>query len=95
VVYSIRRLGTPQDVADAVRFLADDANSDLITGVVLDVASGAVLAQKASRSGLGSRSALLVAIVRVLLHPGRIGENSSDAMRLAEPRDEDLVVLFE
>jgi 3-oxoacyl-[acyl-carrier protein] reductase len=41
--HPIRRLGTPQDVAEAVRFLADDSSSGWITGVVLDVAGGAVI----------------------------------------------------
>jgi 3-oxoacyl-[acyl-carrier protein] reductase len=37
-------LGTPEDVAEAVLFLATDRAS-WITGVVLDVAGGAVLAR--------------------------------------------------
>ncbi len=41
--HPIARLGTPDDVADAVLFLAADTAS-WITGVVLDVAGGAVLA---------------------------------------------------
>ena len=41
--HPLGRLGTPQDVASAVAFLAS-AEADWITGVVLDVAGGAVLA---------------------------------------------------
>jgi 3-oxoacyl-[acyl-carrier protein] reductase len=41
--HPLGRLGTPQDVANAVAFLAC-AEADWITGVVLDVAGGAVLA---------------------------------------------------
>jgi 3-oxoacyl-[acyl-carrier protein] reductase len=41
--HPIRRLGTPRDVADAALFLAGP-DSGWITGVVLDVAGGAVLA---------------------------------------------------
>jgi 3-oxoacyl-[acyl-carrier protein] reductase len=41
-MHPIRRLGTPEDVAEAVLFLCTDASS-WITGVVLDVAGGAVL----------------------------------------------------
>ena len=41
-MHPIRRLGTPEDVAEAVFFLSSDASS-WITGVVLDVAGGAVL----------------------------------------------------
>ncbi|GGM57418.1 SDR family NAD(P)-dependent oxidoreductase [Dactylosporangium sucinum] len=41
--HPLRRLGTPQDVAQAALFLASDASS-WITGVVVDVAGGAVLA---------------------------------------------------
>jgi 3-oxoacyl-[acyl-carrier protein] reductase len=40
--HPIRRLGTPEDVAEAALFLASDA-SGWITGVVLDVAGGAVM----------------------------------------------------
>lgn len=41
--HPIRRLGTPEDVAEAALFLASDA-SPWITGTVLDVAGGSVLA---------------------------------------------------
>lgn len=40
--HPIRRLGTPDDVADAAAFLASD-ESAWITGTVIDVAGGAVL----------------------------------------------------
>lgn len=40
--HPLRRLGTPQDVADAVAFLASE-DAGWITGVVLDVAGGSVL----------------------------------------------------
>jgi 3-oxoacyl-[acyl-carrier protein] reductase len=40
--HPIRRLGTPEDVANAVAFLVSD-ESDWVTGVVLDVAGGAVM----------------------------------------------------
>jgi 3-oxoacyl-[acyl-carrier protein] reductase len=40
--HPIKRLGTPEDVADAALFLASDAAA-WITGVVLDVAGGAVM----------------------------------------------------
>ena len=40
--HPIRRLGLPEDVADAALFLASD-RSAWISGVVLDVAGGAVL----------------------------------------------------
>jgi 3-oxoacyl-[acyl-carrier protein] reductase len=40
--HPIRRLGTPDDVARAARFLASD-DADWITGVILDVAGGAVM----------------------------------------------------
>lgn len=42
-VHPLRRLGTPDDVASAALFLASDQSS-WITGVILDVAGGAVLA---------------------------------------------------
>ncbi len=42
-VHPIRRLGTPDDIAEAALFLAGGAAS-WITGVVLDVAGGSVLA---------------------------------------------------
>jgi 3-oxoacyl-[acyl-carrier protein] reductase len=41
--HPIHRLGTPEDVAEAALFLASDAAS-WITGVILDVAGGSVLA---------------------------------------------------
>jgi 3-oxoacyl-[acyl-carrier protein] reductase len=40
--HPIRRLGTPEDVAQAALFLASD-NADWITGIVIDVAGGSVL----------------------------------------------------
>ena len=40
--HPLRRLGEPEDVAEAALFLASD-RSDWITGVVLDVAGGSVL----------------------------------------------------
>jgi 3-oxoacyl-[acyl-carrier protein] reductase len=40
--HPLRRLGTPDDVASAARFLASD-DSGWITGIVLDVAGGAVM----------------------------------------------------
>lgn len=40
--HPLRRLGTPQDVAEAVAFLAGDGSA-WITGAVLDVTGGAVL----------------------------------------------------
>ena len=40
--HPVRRLGTPEDVAEAALFLAADA-SGWITGVILDVAGGAVM----------------------------------------------------
>ena len=42
-MHPIRRLGTPEDVARAARYLASD-EADWITGVILDVAGGSVLA---------------------------------------------------
>ena len=42
-LHPIRRLGTPQDVARAARYLASD-EAGWISGVVLDVAGGSVLA---------------------------------------------------
>jgi 3-oxoacyl-[acyl-carrier protein] reductase len=41
-LHPIRRLGTPEDVARAARFLASD-DAAWITGVILDVAGGAVM----------------------------------------------------
>ncbi len=41
--HPLRRLGSPEDVAEAAVFLASDASA-WITGVILDVAGGAVLA---------------------------------------------------
>lgn len=40
--HPIRRLGTPEDVAEAALFLASDESS-WITGIILDVAGGAVM----------------------------------------------------
>ena len=40
--HPIRRLGTPEDVAQAALFLASQESS-WITGVILDVAGGAVM----------------------------------------------------
>ncbi|HKW41932.1 MAG TPA: SDR family NAD(P)-dependent oxidoreductase [Gemmatimonadales bacterium] len=42
-MHPIRRLGTPEDVAQLARFLASD-DSGWITGAVLDVSGGAVMA---------------------------------------------------
>ena len=42
VEHPIRRLGTPEDVAQAALFLASD-EAAWITGVILDVAGGSVL----------------------------------------------------
>jgi 3-oxoacyl-[acyl-carrier protein] reductase len=41
--HPVPRLGTPEDVAHAVRFLASDG-AGWISGVTLDIAGGAVLA---------------------------------------------------
>lgn len=41
-MHPIRRLGTPEDIAEATLFLASEASA-WITGVVLDVAGGAVM----------------------------------------------------
>jgi 3-oxoacyl-[acyl-carrier protein] reductase len=41
-VHPVRRLGTPEDVARAALFLASD-DADWVTGVVFDVAGGAVM----------------------------------------------------
>ncbi len=41
-LHPLKRLGTPQDVADAALFLASD-QSAWITGIILDVAGGSVL----------------------------------------------------
>jgi 3-oxoacyl-[acyl-carrier protein] reductase len=40
--HPLKRLGTPEDVAQAAVFLASD-EADWITGVVLDVAGGSVM----------------------------------------------------
>lgn len=41
-IHPIRRLGTPEDVANAALFLASD-DASWITGIVLDVAGGATM----------------------------------------------------
>jgi 3-oxoacyl-[acyl-carrier protein] reductase len=41
-MHPLRRLGTPEDVARAALYLASD-NAAWITGIVLDVAGGAVM----------------------------------------------------
>jgi 3-oxoacyl-[acyl-carrier protein] reductase len=41
-IHPLKRLGTPEDVADAALYLASD-DSAWITGVILDVAGGAVM----------------------------------------------------
>lgn len=41
-MHPVKRLGTPRDVAEAALFLASDT-SDWITGVIMDVAGGAVM----------------------------------------------------
>lgn len=41
-MHPLKRLGTPQDVAQAVVFLASSSAS-WVTGVVFDVAGGAVM----------------------------------------------------
>jgi len=40
--HPLRRLGTPEDVAQAAVFLASDGSA-WITGIILDVAGGAVM----------------------------------------------------
>jgi 3-oxoacyl-[acyl-carrier protein] reductase len=40
--HPIRRLGTPEDVAQAALFLASDS-AEWISGIVVDVAGGSVL----------------------------------------------------
>jgi 3-oxoacyl-[acyl-carrier protein] reductase len=40
--HPVRRLGTPEDVANAALFLASEA-SGWMSGVILDVAGGAVM----------------------------------------------------
>ncbi len=42
-MHPIKRLGTPEDVAQAALFLASDASS-WVTGIILDVAGGSVMA---------------------------------------------------
>ena len=41
-LHPIKRLGTPDDIADAALFLASEGSA-WVTGVVLDVAGGAVM----------------------------------------------------
>ena len=41
-VHPIKRLGTPEDVAQAALYLASD-DSAWVTGIILDVAGGAVM----------------------------------------------------
>ena len=40
--HPIKRLGTPEDIAEAAFFLASN-NSSWITGVILDISGGAVM----------------------------------------------------
>jgi 3-oxoacyl-[acyl-carrier protein] reductase len=41
--HPIRRLGTPEDVAQVARYLASDGDSGWVTGIILDVSGGAVM----------------------------------------------------
>ena len=41
--HPLKRLGTPEDVAAAAAFLASEDDASWITGVVIDVAGGAVM----------------------------------------------------